>query len=195
MYKNLSDIPEGFFVWFFPKTFTIQNMKSQTRITKAQISDAPWIAFVQVKTWQSAYIWQIDDEYLNQLDIWVRQEKWNKILSEPDVSTYVATIEHKVIGFICANMFSQKESYQWEITAIYVFKEFQWMWIWGNLFEIMCHDFRDNAIKDFYLWVLSTNQTSHKFYESMWWIIIDEKEEIIWKKLVKEIAYGFSINS
>lgn len=159
-------------------------------IWHAQQEDAPWIARVQVETWQSAYRGLIPQEYINTLDVSKKTEQWQKKIILNWELILIAVYNGKVVWFITWWESRDKIEYDWEIRAFYVLEECQWKWIGTQLFDAMGKEFKQLWFKSFYLWVLH-NWPAREFYENKWWKYIDEKIEKIGDIEIVEVSYGW----
>jgi hypothetical protein len=62
--------------------------------------DAPAIAVVQVETWQTAYRGVVTDDFLDQMSVEDRANRWSEILQKPNTITFVAENDgQQIIGF------------------------------------------------------------------------------------------------
>lgn len=136
----------------------------------ATSDDAPAIARVHVDTWRAAYRGLVADEYLAQLSVGARTERWREILSrphDPKAATRVALRDDAVIGFVSngPSRDADADAGTGEVLALYVAPE---AWSTGAgraLMEAAFDAFRAAAHHIVTLWVLHGNERAIHFYE------------------------------
>ncbi len=158
-------------------------------IRNATVSDAEWIASVQIRSWKETYHAIIPQKYLNSLEINKKKKVWSELLSKPWTMTLIAEY-WELVGFINYWVSREKTNYDWEVYSLYIREEYKWKWIWKELFLWARKDMVWRGFKSFYVWVLDKNP-SKWFYEKMGGRVIGEKDVEIGDTRVKEIAYGW----
>ena len=154
------------------------------KIRSAKVSDAKGIAFVGVRTWQSNYRGIFPDEELDRLSIQENAERWKnnliriKALDNREVIV-AEDNEQRIVGFASGgNYETTHESYDCEIGAIYVLKEYQGKGIGTMMMKKMLELFISKGWKSMIIWVLKDN-FQRGFYEKLGGI---SKETTIYKK-------------
>lgn len=153
------------------------------KIRIAEETDAGGIAFVKVKTWQTAYANIFPKDILANLSIQENKEIWMRIIREgkQDINTeiYVAeTTFGKIVGFVAGGIIDQTFPYDCQITAIYVLKEYQGKGIGSKLVDIIVKKFLELGFKTMKIEVLEENPAC-LFYEKLGGV----KEKIIqWER-------------
>lgn len=141
----------------------------RVNIRKASLNDANNIANVHIVSWKAIYRGQVSDAVLNNLSLQKRTEEWQERLSA-GVNSWVAELNHKVIGFIstCPSRDSDDDPTKVvEISAIYLLPEYWRRGIGLQLCQIALEDAIKNKFDEASLWVLAANQSARAFYESM----------------------------
>lgn len=159
-------------------------------IRKATIADAMGIATVQTLSWKITYSGIIANSYLDNLDIDSKAEWWAKVISQ-NVSVYVAETD-RIIGFATGGKGNgQDSSYEGELYAIYLLKQFQGNGIGKKLFDEVVIEMMQNEISSMLVWVLKDNP-SKNFYIKQGAKLIKEEVIKIGNEKVIEEAYGWS---
>jgi ribosomal protein S18 acetylase RimI-like enzyme len=143
-------------------------------IRKAEIKDARGIAKVHTETWQTHYRGQIPDEFLEGLSVEKRAEGWEKNLSDPKTKTavFVAESGTEIVGFCCVGPSRGDEVADpsvGELYAIYVDSSKHGQGIGSALVQAGLDYLKNEGFKKATLWVLKTNISSIRFYESKGW--------------------------
>jgi ribosomal protein S18 acetylase RimI-like enzyme len=146
-------------------------------IRTATPEDAHACARVNIASWHSTYRGQIADEVLDSMKIEDYLKKWNRILSgiaggTPALQSvnfcFVAENETgEIVGYCSGGKNSHDTfSFEGELYAIYLLKEYQGKGIGKKLFLRTLEEFKLRKISSFLLFVLSSNTNTRAFYES-----------------------------
>ena len=164
-------------------------------IRKALIEDAYERAVCHVSSWRSAYKGIVPDEYLDNLSVENRAEKFKRQLQElTNVLFYNAVYENKIIGLLGIWKSSGEDKPNTgEIGGIYLIEEF-----WGKGYGREMMNFAINTLKnmgynEINLWVLEDNIRARKFYEKCGYVFDGTKKEIIIGKPLIEIRYTLNL--
>ena len=138
-------------------------------IRQSELRDAPAIAAMHVRTWQSAYAGVVDDEYLANLSLEARTARWRTTLADPELRSrvYVAVNDEDVIighvSFGPGRDADHSRDGAWEIYSIYVDPAYQ-----GNQYgsQLLRAALRviPQTVSRVTLWVLTDNIAARKFY-------------------------------
>lgn len=170
-------------------------------IRKAFSSDAPEIASVHIKSWQTTYKGIVSDVYLSALSFKKSEQQWRERLNENNKNIFTYVAENKpgtLIGFALGGLEQfereqkgvKNEIYKGELMAIYLLKEHQRKGIGRQLaFKIITH-LVENDINSMITWVLKEN-LSFKFYQALGGIIVGERLIEIGAVNYIECAYGW----
>jgi GNAT superfamily N-acetyltransferase len=167
---------------------------NEVLIRPAKVTDAGGMAFVHVRSWQETYRGLIPDEFLDNLPVERRAQKWMTTLANPDETyhlTFVAETKGKVMGF--ANYGRERggdSEYQGELYAIYLLEEHQGRGIGRSLMQNVGDGLLAMGIESMLVWVLADNPT-RTFYERMGAFHMREKQIEIAGVSLKEVAYGW----
>lgn len=163
-------------------------------IRKAEISDAPKLAKVNVDTWRTTYKGIISDEYLQNLSY-----KWSEIYfltvikkQNRIINCFIAEEESgKIVGFAIGRLEkSENPKYKGELWSIYVDREHQRKGIGKLLVSAVVEKLLNLNINSMLVWVLKKNP-SRAFYESLGGKYIGEKPIKIGQEDLIEVAYGW----
>lgn len=142
-------------------------------IRKAEVKDATEIAKIHVETWQSHYRGQISDDYLDKLSIEEREKKWKERLNnlKPETAVFVSESNGEILGFCWVGPDNDKDEANdvGELYAIYIAQNYQGRGLGSDLMKTGLEYLRKEGFKKAVLWVLKTNISTIKFYESKGW--------------------------
>lgn len=142
-------------------------------IREAEIKDAPGVAKVHVKTWQSHYKGQVPDDYLANLSVEKRTKVWAEIFSDrkPKTVSFVSEEEGVILGF-CSVGPSRDVGVPHEtgeLYSIYLDSSKQGQGIGSALMKTGLDFLKEQGFKKATLWVLKTNLKAISFYEANGW--------------------------
>ncbi|MGF6724573.1 ribosomal protein S18 acetylase RimI-like enzyme [Paraburkholderia sp. GAS41] len=167
-------------------------------IREATIEDAEAIASVHVISWQSAYRGIMPEQFLAELSVEARSDRWRKSLLSGKLRVLVAYVDKAVVGWIafgpCRD--ADKDSAWAELEALYVSPEFWSQGIGKSLSNSARQLLRLAGYAFVALWVLSENQRARGFYERIGFVHDDSSKVIsIGGLLLTEIRYHSSLTS
>ena len=186
----------GFTVCYveFQKNTSTKMIKEvmQMRIRQATPADAPDIAKVNVESWRSTYNGIVPNQYLNGMSHEKREKQWRSIIENPDSIVLVAEgIDGSIGGYISGGRErSGKISFEGELYAIYLLKEWQRKGIGKQLVKQMLDEMRNKHIANMMVWVIEDNP-SKRFYELIGGKPIFREKLIISGKELQEVGYGW----
>jgi RimJ/RimL family protein N-acetyltransferase len=125
----------------------------------AVLSDAPAVASVHVRSWQTAYRGLIPDEVLDNLSVEARRSMWERDI--PSGGVWVALVDDTVVGFASVGP-SRDADASFELYAIYLLSS---AWGTGLGFELAKAALGDEP--DVIVWVLDENERARRFYERL----------------------------
>jgi len=163
-------------------------------------SDAPAIATVHLRSWQTAYRGIFSDAFLDGMmdGLALRTERWHAGLTVPvpaDSRAYVLEVPgHGMVGFVsCGSAREDHAGYPGELYAIYLLAEHRGQGFGRVLFDA-CRTYLVNlGHKRFYLWVIDRNPTCG-FYRALGGTVIPGQTKLatIGGTPVTEIAFGWT---
>ncbi|MFK3961209.1 GNAT family N-acetyltransferase [Guptibacillus hwajinpoensis] len=159
-------------------------------IRKAVVDDALAIASVHVNSWRTTYRSLISEDYLNSLDVQIREARWRKGIEDGSI-IFVAVEEGQIIGF--ANGGKNRSSaykFDGELYAIYLLEEAQGKGVGKQLLCSVAKHLKSESYESMLVWVLNGNPAS-KFYESFQPLQIAVEETEIAGKTFKETGFGW----
>jgi GNAT superfamily N-acetyltransferase len=142
-------------------------------IREAEGKDITPIASIHVRAWQAAYRGQLDDAYLDGLDVDERIPQTRSMLEDapPEFRTWVAQDGADVIGFAVTgpSQDADADKKTGELYAIYLEPERVGTGVGRSLFEHAVGDLTERGFTEATLWILETNATARRFYEAAGW--------------------------
>jgi RimJ/RimL family protein N-acetyltransferase len=128
-------------------------------IRKAVLSDAPAIAAVHVRSWQTTYRGHMPDSYLDTLSVESRTAQWRRDI--PSGYVWVALADEEVVGFACVGPTREPDATS-QLYAIYLLSAAQGTGLATPLVHAALEGFTDTV-----LWVLEDNHRARRFYERL----------------------------
>lgn len=151
-------------------------------VRPAVLSDAPAVASVHVRTWQSAYRGLVPDSELDALSVEQRTAMWQRAI--PRGGVWVALVNGEVVGFVAVGPSDEPDA-AFKLYAIYVLP--------SAAGTGLGHGLARAALKgqqDVILWVFEENPRARRFYEQLGFRADGtEKTETIDGVELKEIRY------
>ena len=149
-------------------------------IRMAQQSDCAELAKVHVASWQAGFKGIIDQEYLDNLDVRLREQRWAELLKRGRDTVHLHFDDASIIGFatICHCRDEDTQDTWGEISSFYYLERY-----WGKGFS---HAMMSHALEQLEssgndvttIWVLKDNFRAQKFYAKHGFIF-DGKEKIV----------------
>jgi GNAT superfamily N-acetyltransferase len=150
---------------------------SEVVIRRAVRADAPGVALVHVRSWQSAYRGLVAQDHLDRMDPARSEERWAEGLAEreadwPRGGVLVATRDGGIVGFasFVATMDQDLDpATVVDLQAIYVHPD-RWGGGVGKLLMIAAVDrFAVAGYAEASLWMLDGNERAERFYLATGW--------------------------
>lgn len=144
------------------------------RIRPAEVSDAPRLAEIHVRSWQTAYAGQLPSSFLKSLDPLRRSSGWEATLRKPDVpgqATLLAEDDSRLpVGFVhvCPAREDLGDTVG-EVAALYVAPECWRAGVGRRLMKAAVNQLADAGFRRGILWVLRSNERAIRFYEATGW--------------------------
>jgi GNAT superfamily N-acetyltransferase len=166
-------------------------------IRRATARDAPGIATVQVRSWQSAYRGRLPQEYLDALTPQRREPHWEHLvglMDWPRTGTLVAVDGPDLVGFVQFSPGRDADAEtgpSGEVNAIYVLPS---AWGTGAGRELMrgaVAALAEAGFRRATLWVLDSNERARRFYAAAGWAPDGTvQEDTVAGALVTEVRYA-----
>lgn len=173
-----------------PKNFDFKNII----IKNVKKEDLKACATISIKSWQATYKNIVDKEYLVNLSIQKRLEKFE---SNYKLCPFlVAKINNEVVGFCRYSTNVTYEEYpeiDSELTVLYVSPELKHHGIGTALFNYVKTELQKENKKNMLICCLKGNTLGENFYQKMQGQIIGETTIKIGDKLYSEISFKFQI--
>jgi len=170
-------------------------MNTSITIRIAKPDDAYENAVCHVSSWRSAYKGIIPDEYLNNLSIEERAEKFKRYLKESkEYEWYSAFYENRITGILSIGKSRDEDKPNaGEIIGFYFIEE-----LWGKGCGKKMMDFATSRLNNIgynkiILWVLEENHRARRFYEKCGFLFDGTKKEITIGKPLIEIRYELNL--
>jgi ribosomal protein S18 acetylase RimI-like enzyme len=141
-------------------------------VRDATVDDARAIAEVHVASWRWAYRGQVPDTFLDSLSVEERQAMWKRSLEEGKERTAVAIDDaDAVVGFVGTGPAGDDDADErtGEVYAIYLLEHVTGSGVGRELLRRGEDDLRAAGYRRATLWVLTSNERAHRFYERNGW--------------------------
>lgn len=144
-------------------------MRSPFTVRRAVLHDAPAIAAIQVRTWQTTYRGIVPDAFLSGLDSSLarRIEQWRATIQRPaPYVTLVGADEHGlVVGYAGGGPDrGGSPAVVAELYAIYILPQSQGRGVGRSLLTRLAEELRTQRFSALNVWVLSENESARRFY-------------------------------
>ena len=144
-------------------------MNNKINFQLATLEDAPEIAKLHIKNWQSSYRGSWSDDFLDNIAPQKQLDIWTNRLSQPKENQHIilAKAKNQIIGFACTQ-FDDDPTYGALLDNLHVDADWRGYGI-GKQLTLASMDWvrSKNPNSGYYLWVLEKNLGARKFYESM----------------------------
>jgi GNAT superfamily N-acetyltransferase len=164
-------------------------------VRPAVLAEARRLAFVHVRSWQTAYRGIFPDAYLDGLDqqVGVREERWKATLGGTGSRTvFVACApEQGIIGFGRGEAARPPHfGFDGELSGLYLLAEYRGLGAGRSLLNAVATSLSQAGFRSMLAWVLTRNP-SRRFYEKMRGERLGTAEVTIGGIQVEETAYGW----
>ena len=134
----------------------------------ATMDDCYEIAKLKGEVWNTTYRGIYSDEVLDNYDIERNKRTFERIVSNPKISLYIAVNINKIVGFISfGEPYRPFRQYKQDIGLFYILKEYQRIGIGKKLFLIAKDNIRNNGYNEFFVSVNKYNTNAINFYTAM----------------------------
>lgn len=165
-------------------------------IREARRGDAQGIAEVHVASWRTTYQGIVPDEFLAQLSVELRAQRWLETVAAGVEIIYVAEDDAngggRIVGFASGG--AQRDgdipNYDGELYAVYILQDYQGQGIGQLLVRAVAERLARCGFKAMRVWVLAENP-SRGFYERIGGQFVREKQINIGGTTLTEVAYGW----
>lgn len=142
-------------------------------IRDVKTEDIPQIAKTHVQSWQTTYVGQVPQSYLDDLSITKREDSWAEALQNPKHKMFVADQDGIVIGFSSFGPSRDEDCLPnvGELYAIYLTEEHKGVGIGKSLWERTLKALSELGFVEITLWVLDTNHRARSFYEKVGFVL------------------------
>jgi GNAT superfamily N-acetyltransferase len=172
-------------------------MASDLRFASASYEDLLEVARIHVAAWKQAYIGQVPQTHLDNLDVAQRLRRWQEQFPNGVPSgLIIASVSSKATGFICFGRARDQDRQDWgEVYAIYVLEPNWGSGVGYQLHKHACAELKGHGFARAYLWVLDTNHRAIAAYER--WGGVVERDRLkgheIGGQPVKGVSVSFSL--
>jgi ribosomal protein S18 acetylase RimI-like enzyme len=174
-------------------------------IRPAALGDEEGLAYVHVRSWQTAYRDILPDQFLEGLSVPAHVERWRERIANPGEGEFSIVAEaigadrqRAVIGFAGGGPerdgFADVNGarYDGEIYAIYLLAEWRSRGIGHQLMAPAAQALIGHGFRSVVIWVLKENANARHFYEALGGLLVGEKPITIGQTELLEVAYGWS---
>lgn len=173
------------------------------RIRAAREEDAPAIARVNVRSWQTAYRGILPDSFLDALEPTSREERWREHLRPPMEGrcTFVAEAvpdqgQAQIVGFVSVGperdgVEASGIAYEGEIYGLYLLREYRRRGIGYQLVAAGTEWLLKRDSQSIVIWALKDNAPARAFYERLGGVLVEEKTVTIGPSNLVDVAYGW----
>lgn len=170
-------------------------MPDKLRISSASYEDLPEVARIHVAVWKQAYVGQVPQAHLDNLDVVGRLQRWQEQFPNRKLSgLLIASVNNTAAGFICFGRGRDQDRHDWgEIYAIYVVERYWGSGVGYRLHNDACAALKNDGFVRAYLWVLDTNHRAIASYQR-WGGMVERdrlKDHVIGGQPVKEVSILF----
>lgn len=145
---------------------------------EATINDCYQIAKLKGEVWNTTYRSIYPDSMLDNYDIEKNKITFEKIISNPQNTLFVAIFDDKIIGFMnCGEPYRPYLHFKQEMGLLYILQEYQRKGIGTRLFSIAKEVIKNKGYNEFFISVNKYNIGALNFYVAMGGIIISIDEE------------------
>jgi ribosomal protein S18 acetylase RimI-like enzyme len=176
--------------------------QGEVSIRPARPADAPAIAAVHIRAWQTAYRGIVPDSHLDALDVVVSEKRWLDHLTHRSESecSFVAEVNGHameeagaIIGFATGGPERHGVAgYDGELYAIYLLLEQRGKGIGRQLVATVARWLSERGMKSLVIWVLKENVRGRGFYEALGGQIVGEQTITIGGSDFQDVAYGWT---
>lgn len=164
-------------------------------IRRAVLDDAHSIAAVQVNSWRTTYTGIVSEDYLRQLQIDTRENRWKQVIQEnakERIMLVVADARGEIVGFASAGpTFHHNEyNYEGELYALYLLENYQQQGIGRRLVNAVMDHFKAVGIHSMLTLALEQNPAC-RFYVKMGAQVVGKVEITIGEQTLSELVLGW----
>ena len=154
-------------------------------IHEAEIKDCYEMAIIKRDVWNTTYKGIYPDAKLNEMDIEKDKARFEKIITNPATSVFIAKNNQKICGYMsCGEPWRPFLDYKQEIGSLYLLKEYQKQGIGKELFLVGRKKIAQNGYDKFFVSCNKYNLNAIEFYKKMGGKIIHIGEDNEDKSLV-----------
>ena len=167
-------------------------------IRKAETSDSPGVARVQVDSYCTAYAGIFPQVYLDHFAYEEQEQDWRDLFEAGmEDEPYVAVSETgEVVGYALGRLLDDTEwPYDGELVALHVRKTHQRQGIGSRLVAAIAGQLQRRGCTSLMLWTLEANRPARALYAQLGGDLIGEKEwggNEHFDVHVREVAYGWT---
>jgi RimJ/RimL family protein N-acetyltransferase len=139
-------------------------------IRDIKAEDIEEMAIVRHHVWETTYRGIYEDSVIDQFDYEHVEESFREKMMLPDTIFKVATVNNKIVGYVCFGKNTTEERYKdydYLIHYIHISKEYQGKGLGTKFFKMIMNYAIDNNVSKFYVICNKYNYSAHKYYEKM----------------------------
>ena len=130
----------------------------------ANISDSKKLSYLKKEVWETTYRGIYDDEVIDSYDYLKREEKFNRLINDPNQEVYVCLIDNEIVGYMVLGdpLHESLEGYDLTINDLGIAYSYRGKGIGRKFLEIA-----KSKNKKLFNCCNYYNKNSQKFYEKL----------------------------
>lgn len=142
-------------------------------IIRAKPDNSLAIATVHVKSWQETYTNIFSEQYLKNLSVENRKKQWDRLLTNPDVFTFVVKEHNMIVGFFSLEKRNYPQENSPYLASLYLLKKYQGRGIGKEMFFYSRNFWHSLNYNFMYIECLEQNSTL-SFYKKFGSVVIEK---------------------
>ncbi|MBN3554402.1 GNAT family N-acetyltransferase [Fictibacillus nanhaiensis] len=156
-------------------------------IRRANLTDAAEIAKVHVESWQQSYKGIVEDDYLSQMSVKEREQRWKEwLMQESHIVLVLEDQQKQLCGFISGGSIRSHHPFDSEIYAFYLLKAVQQKGHGTRMLKRFAEELLSIGKKSMIVWVLKDNPSKQAYISLGGKKIEEEKITVGKQQLIEE---------
>lgn len=166
-------------------------------IRKAVPDDAHDYSDAHIASWRYAYKGIVPDDYLDNLSVEVRTERFRQSFAESTNMLYLCAVyEEKIVGILIINPSRDEDLPDaGEVSAIYLRPEYIGKGFGRMMMDYAVETLHQQGFDSIIVWALEDNARACRFYEKCGYVADGTKKEINIGKPLTEIRFRKSLQA
>lgn len=162
------------------------------QIRSAHPDDSPFLARIQVDSYQTEYAGILPEDYLAQFRYEEQESDWRELLAteQEDLLLVAQTEGGQIAGYALARMKdSTADGFDAELVALHLKQAYQRQGIGRLLLKVVAQTLQEKGSTSLMTWVLAEN-SARAFYVQLGAVLLDTEQTTVGG--AREVAYGWS---